>query len=271
MNCNVFGRLDPEAETRICKEAKDIYDYSLRVIGSHNVGCLGELLIEGFDNEQIWQQVELYNDCILGHHERQLVYFTQGPANSLKKHVSKRTKTSAREKKVKICSPQAFDEFDNEEQPIKELEHELNDYDEQPDEEELSEEEKELEELLKKVSGSVKKDVGADSDSDAENDLGDSEDDEDDGVDDSSSQEDDDDDLKTRDSSVKSLKKKLTIMASKKNAAQKKSIVDDKFFKLSEMEAFLDEQDKKAMKNAPDNEDEETDDDDLSEDDETVS
>jgi U3 small nucleolar RNA-associated protein MPP10 len=269
-------RLDPSAESSICKEAKDVYEYCMRIIGSQHIGCNDELIVDGFDNEQIWQQIELYNSSILSHHEHQISVLTKGKAGSIKLKQTVKPSPAIEKKKV------TFDSHNNEDDSASEqsddaIVRELADQDvtDMHEDEVESEEEKELEELLKKVSGKESDTV----DDDLDDDFGNGSDSDEHGESDdnenvSDSDEDDNNiDLAMKNSSVESLKEKLKMLNGKKTAKQKKSAVDDRFFKLSEMEAFLDEQDKKAMKSKPDTNNDEgsDDDDDEDDDDEEVS
>jgi len=261
----------------------------MRVIGSQNVGCLNQLIVDGFDNEQIWQQIELYNNAVLGHHEQLLDFLISGRDKRLKKQPGKQSEKRTSETKRVTFEP--TDEVNEciEEQPRiqsrnKQADQHVADLDKdtlQEEDEEESEEEKELEELLKKVTGKDMKDVTDSSETD--DDLDDIDDtdrfsDSDNSEKNVDSDEDEEDvDFKLNDSSVDKLKNKLKFVNDKKKLQFAKSVVDDKFFKLSEMEAFLDEQDKKASRRKPDgdnteesDEEEEMSDDDDDDDDETV-
>jgi len=154
------------------------------------------------------------------------------------------------------------------------------DDDVEPDDEEESEEseeEKELKMLLEKVAPTNKKKPSADNskdyglapgDDDDEFDDDDEDDDDDDDDDDKEDKSSDDSDAED-DSAVTKLKAKLRAMnEAKAKPRGKSSVVDDRFFKLSEMEAFLDDQDKREMRGELDkNVDSDDEDEDLSADD----
>jgi U3 small nucleolar RNA-associated protein MPP10 len=256
-------RLDSGADSWICNAAKDVYEFSMHVIGSQHVGCSDELIVDGFDNEQIWQQIELYNNSILNHHEHQIDVLIKGKDGIIKKKQKVRPSSAVEKKKVTFDS-----EINKHESDIDESDDAgvcQIDGEDLPDDEAESEEDKELEELLKKVSG---KDSGLADDGDLDDmddDFGDGSDSDehDDSVGNEDVSDSDEDDSEKKKSSVKSLKEKLKQLDDKNTAKLKKSVVDDKFFKLSEMEAFLDEQDKKAMRSKPGTNDDEESEEDL--------
>ncbi|XP_056428516.1 U3 small nucleolar ribonucleoprotein protein MPP10 [Hyla sarda] len=197
---------------------KALYDLH-KSEGALQVGSpLNELIIENFDEEQIWQQLELQNRAVLG-------------------HFSKAVSQTVKDKDIYV-----FQQSQEEEEPSE---------NEQDEEEgsEIDQEEEALEDSSKNVKGLESKgrngrilltknskrvtvEQQSDDDSDMDFDI---------------------------DKLEKERKKNTSRKAVKKSI--EKSIVDDKFFKLSEMEAFLEAAEKEDdnRKNEEDDDEEKVD------------
>ncbi|KAM3927600.1 U3 small nucleolar ribonucleoprotein MPP10 [Leptodactylus fuscus] len=152
---------------------------------------LNELVIENFDEEQIWQQLELQNSAILGH---------------FKKAVSQTVKDKdiyilpQLEEEVEEEDDNEGSDIDQEEEALEEPANNVEDHESDRQNGKLS--------LHKNVRKARVERFSDDDDSDMD-----------------------------LDKLEKDQKKKHSKIAAKKPT--EKSIVDDKFFKLSEMEAFL--------------------------------
>ncbi|ELU13334.1 hypothetical protein CAPTEDRAFT_91042, partial [Capitella teleta] len=59
----VFFRVQKSAASQLCSSTKTLYDYLKTTEDETQRGdTLPELLVKNFDDEQIWQEVELQND-----------------------------------------------------------------------------------------------------------------------------------------------------------------------------------------------------------------
>ena len=212
---------------------KDLYDFTYKQLPVKN--GFSELVIEHFDNEQIWQELELYNTGVIGELIKDLSHLLAG-----KEHISFKTATTAVNCKTKDDQAKEDDEAEDEEA------------EEEEEEEESDEELKKIKSRLKvfdKIANKnqIASDLDSDSDGDPddlakefheENNVlhGDEEEEEKEGEE----KEDELEDVQTK-------KEKK----SKKKSA-KTTIVDDKFFKLSEMDTFLKQQDALELKKSKD-------------------
>ncbi|XP_014373712.2 U3 small nucleolar ribonucleoprotein protein MPP10 [Alligator sinensis] len=172
---------------------KTLYDLH-KVLGADAIhgSPLKELVIESFDEEQIWQQLELQNDAVLD-------YFKNEVARNVK------------DKDLYLIPVQEEDGSDAETSSEKEMEPE-----DSMEADQISDDaEDESEDTEKQTkSRTLKRQQYSDEDSDIDFDI---------------------DELEEE-------TKKSKMTTSKKTG--EKSIVDDKFFKLCEMEAFLDDLEK---------------------------
>ncbi|XP_053129158.1 U3 small nucleolar ribonucleoprotein protein MPP10 [Hemicordylus capensis] len=183
---------------------KKLYDFHKALEADVLSGSpLKELVIENFDEEQIWQQLELQNNAILG-------YF-------------KRTVARNVEEENELCLLPASEEDGSV----------VDDSGKQTDEEDQREEEPDFssgradaEGELKENRSGLKGHPFSDEDSDMDFDI---------------------DELEQRTQMSKTTVKKTV---------GEKSIVDDRFFKLAEMEAALDTAEKKENRETEDSEDE---------------
>ncbi|XP_020794561.1 U3 small nucleolar ribonucleoprotein protein MPP10 [Boleophthalmus pectinirostris] len=204
-----FLSLQDDVAADFTSITKTLYDLQKAHEPQHFKGSpLVQLAVKDFDEEQIWQELELQNDPVLQHFEQ----FVED-----------------------IVSNETLTMFEEDEDEDEEDEEELDQSvqasdDEKAEEEEDDEEEEEEEELKtrktkKKTHDSVDEYTEEDSDLDFDVDA-----------------------LEKREK----LKKKTDGKKSKTHGIP--SEVDDKFFKLSDMESFLDDMDKREGKDN-DNED----------------
>ncbi|KAF4091100.1 hypothetical protein AMELA_G00033220 [Ameiurus melas] len=159
---------------------------------------LDQLVVENFDEEQIWQELELQNTAVLAHFE-----------DSVSKVVTDDTLTLLEESKE--------EEEEEEEDGVYDQDQEEDNDD---DEEEEEEEDKRKNGLKPKSSASNDEEELYDEDSDI------------------------DFDVDKFEKQSKQKKKPQTKIATSRTVSE----VDDQFFKLSEMEAFLDDMDKREGK-----------------------
>ncbi|XP_017314192.1 U3 small nucleolar ribonucleoprotein protein MPP10 isoform X2 [Ictalurus punctatus] len=162
---------------------------------------LDQLVVENFDEEQIWQELELQNTAVLAHFE-----------DSVSKAVTDDTLTLLEESEEEEEEDDGVGEQDQEEEE---------DDDDDDDEEEDEEEEDERKNRFKpKSSASDDEEELYDEDSDI------------------------DFDVDKFEKQSKQKKKPETKIPTSRTVSE----VDDQFFKLSEMEAFLDDMDKREGK-----------------------
>lgn len=184
---------------------KTLYDLH-KVLGADAIhgSPLKELVIESFDEEQIWQQLELQNDAVLD-------YFKNEVARNVK------------DKDLCLIPVQEEDGSDAETSSEKEMEPE-----DSMEADQISDDaEDESEDTEKQTkSRTLKRQQYSDEDSDIDFDI---------------------DELEEE-------TKKSKMTTSKKTG--EKSIVDDKFFKLCEMEAFLDDLEKTERREMEEDDDE---------------
>ncbi|XP_018407771.1 PREDICTED: U3 small nucleolar ribonucleoprotein protein MPP10 [Nanorana parkeri] len=191
---------------------KALYDFH-RSEAARGIGSpLNELFIENFDEEQIWQQLELQNSAVVSH---------------FKKAISKTVK----DKDLYILQVSEEEEEEEEEENAEEEETEnANDEEEPepiPDNRDSKGRNGRLSDNKKAKKSKVIENFSDDDDSDIDFDI---------------------DELEKR-------KKKITIKKPLRQPVEK-SIVDDQFFKLSEMEAFLEAAEKEDGKDNEDDEEE---------------
>lgn len=157
---------------------------------------LDQLVVENFDEEQIWQELELQNNAVLKHFK-----------NGIDKALSDNSLT--------LLGEEEEDEYSHEE------EVETDDDDNHDDVDHEAEEEKRLPKPSKKMT--PEDDDYTDEDSDLDFDV---------------------------DALEKREKQRKNIGGRGHKTKVAPSEVDDKFFKLSEMESFLDDMDKREGKEA---------------------
>ncbi|XP_005937259.1 U3 small nucleolar ribonucleoprotein protein MPP10 [Haplochromis burtoni] len=189
-----FLSLQDEVATDFTSITKTLYDLHKAQEPGHYTGSpLAQLVVENFDEEQIWQELELQNKAVLKHFK-----------NAIDEALADETLTVLEE----------------EEQEESGQEEEGASADDDDDEEE-EEEEQELEPPRRTKKMAVEEDDNTEDDSDLDFDV---------------------------DALEKKEKQKKDTGRKASKAKVVPSEVDDKFFKLSEMEAFLDDMDKREGK-----------------------
>ena len=211
---------------------------------------LPELYIDSFDNEQIFQQLEMFNNHALKEHRRAIKAVNTRSYTATEK-VKNNSLASQLPKPVREKSRLAKKQVTFESDIVPKLGAYADDIVEEDVETDSnidSEEESALQKLIdsmNKKKTSVQKNnitVDDDDDDDSEANL-------------NSDSSDVDSDERTASSGLQ-----RTMQKKKKNPV---SAVDDRFFKLAEMEAFLDEQDLKEQRQHSSNADDSEDDDDY--------
>jgi len=225
-----FFSCNTKTHDRFKTSTKLIYDFCKNCENKRQQDeALPELIVKHFDDEQIWQELELQNNSVVDKLLGNVVGLVTkiDSVNFLADgHVIEK-QTKSRNKKTQK----------------KDL---MNDSNNEEEEEESDETDKEIDKIKLRLE-------------DSENDIGDMNDD-----------DDDDDDMDFDFDSINPIQDKnndndtsddddgnenvdeIDLDAGKKKKNKKKpvkgSIVDDKFFKLAEMEAFLEQEDAKEMK-----------------------
>ncbi|KAL3993074.1 ADP-ribosyltransferase 5 [Sarotherodon galilaeus] len=189
-----FLSLQDEVATDFTSITKTLYDlHKAQEPGHYKGSPLAQLVVENFDEEQIWQELELQNKAVLKHFK-----------NAIDEALADETLTVLEE----------------EEQEESGQEEEGASADDDDDEEE-EEEEQELEPPRRSKKMAVEVEDNSEDDSDLDFDV---------------------------DALEKKEKQKKDTGRKASKAKVVPSEVDDKFFKLSEMEAFLDDMDKREGK-----------------------
>lgn len=240
-NLEQFLEVHEKNAESLKRATKDLYDFTYKKLPVKN--SLSQLVIDHFDNEQIWQELELYNTGVIGELIKDLSHLL-----AEKEKISFKTTASVASNQKKNLEKDEGEEDEGEEDK------------EEENEEESDEELKKIKSRLKvfdKIANrnNITSDLDSDFDGDSddlakefheENDMlhgGETE------------EEEEDNELEEK---VQSKDKK-----SAKKKASKPTIVDDKFFKLSEMDMFLKQQDalelKKSKPQAETDEDEDID------------
>ena len=239
---------DQTVASRLEKWTKNIYDVTKVYDKQQTDDALPELIVDGFDDEQVWQELELQNDATVDGLLKKVAHLVT--AKNLGFEASYTPPDVQDASEVEPDGMESEDEMysgddeDNEGEEENEAEEDLTESNGEPDEMEErgpfdggdnsdseSEEEKELKILLDKASSLNQNEENEDSDI-------------------SDIHFDDD----TKKSSKNKLKQRITESSSESddqleskptNKQQKgrTTVVDDKFFKVSELETFLELED----------------------------
>jgi len=218
---------------------------------------LQELIIEDFDEEQVWAGIELQNKFVVDECQEKLKRLQNLPINFAQQ------KDSSAASHIQPDSDGSFDELPTNEDP----ENELNDEDEESNNDnEISDED------VVEEESDIDDDNGEDifndpdfqhmSDSDLDDKLPLF--DKNDSDDDDSNLEDEEKENEIEAKETELENKTSDYMANAMKAMKshggstKVSVVEDQFFKLSEMENFLDAEDAKAMKDKVDKDDDDS-------------
>jgi len=243
---------------------KQLYDLRLSRRTREAVSpLLPELYIDSFDNEQIFQQLEMFNNHALEEHRRAIKAVNARSCSATEK-VKNSSLASQLPKPVRGKSRLAKKHVTFESGSVPNLGAYADDIVEEDVEADSnidSEEESALQKLIdsmNKEKTSVRKNIITDDDDDDVDDDDDDDDDDDSEANLNSDSSDDDTDTDNERTTSSGLHR--TMQKNKKNQV---SAADDRFFKLAEMEAFLDEQDLKEQRQHSSNADDSEDDDDY--------
>ncbi|KAK2181816.1 hypothetical protein NP493_379g00022 [Ridgeia piscesae] len=225
-----FIDVQDKLATQLETTTKQLYDTTKILEGGDTVGdALPELIIDSFDNEQVWQEIELQNDPLIS---SLLTSVSRAVASKSLTFSAVQRKTKTQEVKEESDEEDVEDEeagegregSESEDDDIGDLRFDQNDSDDDE-----SEEEKEMKRILDKAIAANKN--GSEED-----------DDEDDGE---MLLSDDDEEPTGKKSGQVGILKSGAASRKKQTKSKTKSVVDDRFFKLSDMEAFLDQEDAK--------------------------
>ena len=262
--CFIFivSSVNQDVATKLQGLTKNVYDVTKTLEDAQQSEALPELLITGFDDEQVWQELELQNSSTIDNLLLGVSQLSTAGDLSFKTVLQK----------ASVEDQMEGSDSDGEEDEGEEEEEEMGGMEESEEEEDIplgaglnlggdssgdeSEEEKELKRLLDKV---------AQADKEAKQGSGESDDDEDDG-----SLFGDNFEL-GKNATKSKAKKKEENQPAEPSSNKRKSVVDDQFFKLADLETFLDREDaKEDRKRRKEEKGGESEDDDSSEDEEDV-
>ena len=304
-------RFKKTTSNKFTKTLKSVYDTAKSTESSSGTTTLPELIVKDFDEEQIWQQLELQNDYKFSNFVTDIAkLLTQKTKCSFHSYTTADKEESRRQKlSGKKSHPSRVKEKDS---GLNEVNDDEIGYEEQDDlkdnqEENLEDSDEDIlngsDEEISNIKSNLDEkddkffDFTGDSDEDLNFDFGplgqagNEEEDIDDDSDDGGGGEGDENEENrdTVDSDVKQNKRKKSVrfkddIESKTterkppkfkglNKRAKGSIVDDDFFKLADLEVFLDQEDKKEekrQKREKSGKDEESDSDDDGEEEEEI-
>ena len=258
--CCVFS-VQPDVCESSLNQLKQIYDHVKDLEECEDRSTLPALLLEGFEDEAVWEQLELQNNVTIATTSK----FRHNVNDMLSEPVkgddsgvfSKGSEGSddEEEEEVNEDEPEDEDYGSSDDNDMENILNGADNADEGSDEDDVKEEENPLFEadsdgdesedeiMLKKALNSAiesnNKEMEFDDDEDEpEDDINDSDDNEED---EDASDDDDSDDFEDVSSSK-----------SKSQSKKRTSVVDDKFFNLSDMNEFLENEDKKEEKKSRD-------------------
>lgn len=256
---------------------KNLYDVSKKIIQDNASSySLQELIVSDFDDEQIWQQLELENEACVSNllsgaarilsSKNRCSFKVESSKPIILQSKSKGIKKTRNDEDVALLKSERNDKKTKKKKGTKEFEVKNDKFDD--DDEDLEndsdnfDDDKDIEDLENKLNEIDKDDKFFDFTGDSDEDLnfdfgplgqkGD--------LDDELFKDDSEDELNKKGKSKDTKKKSVTFKDQKENEVENKkelnkkggktfskkgSIVDDAFFKLSELEVFLDQEDKR--------------------------
>ncbi|KAI4900185.1 hypothetical protein NFI96_017670 [Prochilodus magdalenae] len=205
-----FLRVQDALATGFTSLTKTLYDlHKAHKLASCKGSPLDQLVVDNFDEEQIWQELELQNSTVLTHFEEAVSQAVQDDTLAIL------TDTEEEEE-----GDDGQDDEDDNDEDLEDLE-EGEEEDEDEDQEEEEDDEDDKDNGFKPKAKARDEEHGF-SDEDSDIDF----------------------DVDKLEKEVKQKKNTATTLPKSRTVSE----VDDKFFKLSEMEAFLDDMDKKEGK-----------------------
>ena len=214
-------------------DVKHLYDITKQTEAQGVAEALPELIVENFDDEQVWQELELQNEGLVAELVSDVATIS----------ASKKLTFSVKQTNKRQVPKEAFAEEDVDEESGEEGYESDDDLEDlnidlgekvsekgifsNDDEAIESEEEQELEKLLDKATAD---DADEEADTDSENE-----------------EEEMEQESEEKIPSKKENKSSKLVLDSKdkKGPSKRKTVVDDKFFSLADMEAFVDREDAK--------------------------
>ncbi|KAI0233637.1 U3 small nucleolar ribonucleoprotein MPP10 [Lamellibrachia satsuma] len=213
-----FIEVQDKLATQLETVTKQLYDATKILEDDTAVGdALPELIVDNFDNEQMWQEIELQNDPTI---TALLTSVSRAVASKNLTFAAARHKEKIQEEEI-----EGEEDEENEDDDIGDLRLDQNSSDDDE-----SEEEKEMKLLLDKAEALVGGEIDSDDDNDGLEMLSD---------------DDDLDEPTGKNSDQKGILKSDGASKKKRSKPTTRSIVDDRFFKLADMEAFLEQEDAK--------------------------
>jgi len=219
---------------------------------------LPELYIDNFDNEQIFQQLEMFNNHVVEEHRRAVkaIQTCKAAAKVKNSSLSRQLPGHMLDESWSVKKQVTF-----ESDSVPDLAADAVDSVEEEEVETDSNVDSEEDSALKKLLDSMKNKTATVQNNSIDDNVDDDDDDDDDEDSEAELNADSSDDDSDTDNDRTASKSQRRTMLKQKN--YQVSAVDDRFFKLSEIEAFLDEQDLKEQRQHSSNADDTEDDDDY--------
>ncbi|XP_064609191.1 LOW QUALITY PROTEIN: U3 small nucleolar ribonucleoprotein protein MPP10-like [Liolophura sinensis] len=221
-----FLGIQPAVAKKFRLATKTIYDFIKESENSSN-NALPELIVDNFDDEQIWQELELQNECVISSLIKsvsQAVACKNIGFKIVQNADKKNCKTAGSVKESDVLEESSEDDVADE-----------------VEEKTESDTDTEINKIKSRLKSNTLEQSDDDGDSDElDFDFG--------GFDEDNGDDNEDEEPKTKPKDryfIDDESKPNSRQSSKHGKMQKSSSVDDKFFKLSQMEIFLEEEDKK--------------------------